>query len=184
MFEDVWFRRENLEIGDFKKRSWKSMVDIVIFILNAKISDVWKISCLYCINDKFWEVWELLFILIIVIQNVDLVLIWLICWKCSKYGICAIPWMNWNKMYLFILWNCIEWRNENFDHNGSIVWKNWKWKNYCIVLIIVALAYQFIWLHWTLKVDFENLHWEKNVEKQVFMGWFWGKYNGKSWKVL
>ena len=119
--------------------------DVVIFILYAKINDVWKIVFLF--TYKWWFSWNMRIVevLKIIVKNVDIVLKWLNGWDYSKCGNFVVPWMNWNKS-IYIHLEKLYWNeNENFDHNGNIVWKYWKWKKYCIVLLIIALAYQFIW---------------------------------------
>ena len=83
-------------------------------------------NCLFIYKWRIlWKKWEMLFILEIVVKNVDLVLNWLNCWDCSKYGNYAIL-LNeldikvYIYIYIFILWNCVEKRIENFDHNGIL----------------------------------------------------------------
>ena len=58
-------------------------------------------------------------------QNVDLILNWLNCWDCSKCGNYVIL-LNeldikvYIYIYIFILWNSVEKRIGNFDHNGIL----------------------------------------------------------------
>ena len=91
------------------------------------------------INDEFQGMWELLFILKIIVQNVEIVLKWLIVedtWE--ERIVLFLGWWIVIKVFIFIL---CYWHNNSFNY---INFESW----------------------------FENLHWEKNVEKQNFMEWF------------
>ena len=66
-------------IWGFFLRDWKSLNDIVIFILCVKINRCLEnFLFIFYINDEFQGIWELLFILEIILQNVEIVLKWLI----------------------------------------------------------------------------------------------------------
>ena len=102
----------------------------------------------------------------IIVLNVEIILKLLIVEDTWEEGIVLfLRWWIGIKVFIFILWNCKELKMEELLH----------YIDHCCIGISIYLI--------TLNFEswFENLQWEKNVEKQVFMKWFWGKYVGKSW---
>ena len=75
------------------------------------------------INDEFQGIWELLFILEIIVQNVEIVLKWLIVKDTWEKGIVLfLGWWIEIKVFISILWN---WHINLFDYIKlwKLIWK-------------------------------------------------------------
>ena len=75
------------------------------------------------INDEFQGIWELLFILEIIVQNVEIVLKWLIVEDTWEEGIVLfLGWWIGIKVFIFIM---CYWHNNSFDYNKfwKLIWK-------------------------------------------------------------
>ena len=75
------------------------------------------------INDEFQGIWELLFILEIIVQNVEIVLKWLIVEDTWEEGIVLfLGWWIGIKVFIFIL---CYWHINSFDYIKlwKLIWK-------------------------------------------------------------